>query len=858
MDPKIIKRGAIVLSIIVIIIVLSVACNALQNDDTTPTVSDQDGVFMSYDGYDVTNQDLYEKIKVMDGLVHLQNYIDRELLSDYIDDVEDAEIDDATKELTYGTTDDAEIDEISAREKEELEQTYHDTLVMNGYDPDDEESVESFVRLQVAKENYALDQFMDEDSDFAISDEDLEDYYGDYKQGDLQAIMLRFSSSRDVKNVLNRFNLVPNYEGGLGLYDPSENDDTPIEDVASDGFDEDNTTELDDEEALEYYIEMYNYLYPYRDSLPEDATIQDLVDADNDHLLFNQYDMQKAGEGRGGNNILDLSEYLYHTMDEDDQTHSRQSRSIGDYRFMFYLLDREEVTPYEDLSDSELDDLKVEYFDNLVGEEQVQEVMRDLYDEEDLAIHDKMIANSFEQQTQDEDVYEETEDTSTLATLDSLTVSVDDYFDYASEKVGAFYSLEVLKEELLLESSYFEDTFGDNRDVFENRSDRMKSFREHVRNDKSRFNNGAYQQYGFSPEEMDWEDFLFQAYGLADEEEYLTTLALENIRNDYLLDEVEFDKVMDYVDDQYENYFSLKADQLLIFVDMDEDFNPDDFNEYYDSMSDSEQDDFDKLKNELEEEVEDAIDDGQSLEDVVEEYKDASRVTDEDDEDYSVWAQFKVEGITIKYENLAVTTGQQQQQQQEPEQEENLDYNNTTSYVEEFVAALKDLYDDYNTAENEDKDELFANRLTTTQFGIHMIRAEKGDAFEQPTAAFDNEDGDYSSDLENDEAVPTLEQVRTYSEMRVEKAKEETVGGSGELDYDTMPEELFNAIDTYASQSYGRLFNNINHSIHAIDTIEDDVTFNTDHDHHHETLITIQDLFDRRTFPPIEDEFNND
>lgn len=857
MDPKLIKRGAIVLSIIVLIIVLSVACNAIQNKDTTPTLSDKDGVFMSYDNQDITNQDLYERIKVMDGFSHLKNYIDRELLSDYIDDVETSEIDEKIKEMTYGTTDDAEINELSDREKEEMEQTYRDTLIMNGYDPDDEESVESFMRLSVARENYTRDAYLEEEGDFAISDTDLLSYYEDYKQGDMQSIMLKFEGAQDVKNVMNQFNLVPNFDGGLGLYDPAANDDTPIEDVASDDFDDDNTTALDDEETLEYYIEMYNFIYPYRDALPEDASVETLTGLENEHFMFNQYDMQKAGEGRGGNSILDLSEHLYKTMPDADRAFSRQARAIGDYRFMFYVLERDEVTPYDDLDDSALEDLKEEYVENLVGEQQVAEVMQSLYLDEDLKIHDKMLAASFEQQTQ-EDVYEETDGTSTLATLESFSVSVDAFFDYASEKVGAFYSLEELKNTMLLESEYFEDTFGDNRDVFENRSDRMKDFREHVRSDKSAFNNGAYQQYGFSPEDMSWNEFLYQAYGLADEEDYLTTLVIENIRNDYLLDQVDFDKVMDYVDEQYNNYFSLKADQLLIYVDMDEDFNPDDFNDYYDDMSEAEQSEFDALKANLEDEVQAAIDDGDTLEEVVEEYREASRITDEDDDDYSRWAEYKAEGITLKYENLAVSTGQQQQPGQQPQQEENLNYNNTQTYVEEFVAALQEIYEDYNTAENRDLEEFYANSLTTTQFGIHMIRAEKGEAFDKPSAAFDNADGEYDSDLENDAGIPTPEQVATYSEMRVEKAKEETVGGTGELDFDKMPEDLYEAVDTFASQSYGRLFNNINHSIHAIETIEGDVTFTDNNDHHTKTLDTIHELFERRTFPPIEDEFESE
>ncbi len=357
---------------------------------------------------------------------------------------------------------------------------------------------------------------------------------------------------------------------------------------------------------------------------------------------------------------------------------------------------------------------------------------------------------------------------------------------------------------------------------------------------------------------MNWNEFLFQAYGLAGEEDYFNTLVVEAIRNDYLYDESDFEKVMDYVEEQYNNYFSLKADQLLIFVDMDENFNPDDFNEYYEAMSPSEQADFDALKASLENDIQDAIDDGDTLRDVVDEYKRASRITDEDDDDYSIWAQYKAEGIILKYENLAVSTGQPQQPGQQPQQEENLNYNNTEGYVEEFVRALQDLYEDYNTPENRDLEELYASSLTTTQFGIHMIRAEKGENFDKPSAAFDNAENTYEEASENDSSMPTVEQVALYSEMRVEKAKQDTISQDGELDFERMPEDLYEAIGTFASQSYGRLFNNINHSIHTIETIQDDVTFNADHDHHLNALNTMLELFERRTFPPIEDEFDSE
>jgi hypothetical protein len=563
--------------------------------------------------------------------------------------------------------------------------------------------------------------------------------------------------------------------------------------------------------------------------------------------MFNQYDMQKEGEAARTSDILDLSDYLFNTLNETDEPFSKSSKAIGDYRFMVYELEREDVKAFDLMTSDELEDLKLAYVEDLISSEQTSSVLQSLYEENNLKIHDKKLALSYDQQFRN-DVYEEIEDNpSKLATLDEFEVTADDYFNYASQKVGALYSLEILKENTLMDSTYFEDTFGDNRDLFENRSDKMKAFREHVRTDKTSFNNGAYANYGFSPQDMSWEEFLYAAYGLGGEEEYLSQLVIETIRNDYLYDEVDFTKVMDYVQEQYDNYFSLKADQLLIFVDMDENFAPDDFNEFYDGLSDTEQDDFDITKANLEDLIRAEVEDGETMEDIVKAYKDASRVESESD-----WAQYKNAGLELRYENLQVQEGQTQQGQ--PQTTEELNYNNTQNYVEEFVVALQDVYNDYNTPEFEDEEEVYASKLTTTQFGIHLIRAEKGENFEKPSAEFDNADaeGDYSDALNNSEGMPTIEQLRAYSLQRNQNTEAQNVGGDGEIEYTEMSEELYNNVGTYAASSYGRLFSNINHSIHTIDMIKDDAEFEENHTTHIEMYDTIRELFERRTFPPLD------
>jgi len=851
MDPKLIKRGAIVLSIIVLVIVMSVACNALQNDNSTPTVSNPDETFMTYDGYTLSRQDVYERVKIMDGLSHLQNYIDTQLLSnhldtDYISEVTLDEIDDQIKEMTYGVTNDAEIAEFSDRQIEDMEQNYHDTLVMNGFDPNDDDSVETFMRLVIAKDKYTKDAHLttDENSAFFVNEDDLESYYSDYKQGTMNALTLRFLSSKDVENVLNHFDIVENYENkdgdtGLGLYDG----DSLIEDVASDDFDDTNTTLLNEEETLETFIKIYNFIYNEREQLDTSATVSELIALENDFFLFDQYEMQKEGESSRTGDILDLSDYLFNSLSDSESPFSIRTKAIGDYRYMAYELERDEVKDFNLLNDTELEDLKAEYVEDLITTEQTSTVLQELYEEMNLKIHDSKLALSYEQQFND-DVYDEIEDNlSKLATLDEFEVTADDYFNYASERVGALYSLEILKEVTLFDSTYFEDTFGDNQDVFKNRSDKMKAFRDHVRTDKTSFNNGAYTNYGFSPQAMSWNEFLYAAYGLAGEKEYLNTLVVETIRSDYLYDEVQFTKVMEYVEEQYDNYFSLKADQLLVFVDMDENFAPDDFNDYYEGLTTLEQDTFDTKKAHIEDKIGEAIEDGDSLEDIVKAYKDASRISDTEDDDYSVWAEFKNIGLELKYENLKVQEGESQS--------ENLNYNNTKNYVEEFVVALQDVYEEYTT-QFEDEDELYASALTTTQFGIHLIRAEKGDNFDKPSAELSDPGEEYSDDLINEEAIPTLDQLKAYSRQRIENTKTQNVGGDGEVEYTEISEELFNSVDAFAATSYTRLFSNINHSIHTIDMIKDNAQFDENHQSHLEMYDTIRELFDRRTFPPLD------
>ncbi|MDD5602296.1 MAG: hypothetical protein PHP78_04965, partial [Candidatus Izemoplasmatales bacterium] len=74
-----------------------------------PAITYPDLVYFQGDGFSVTYQDLYEEIKINDGLNQLLMMIDEDLLATQIASVTSSEIAEKIKELTYGTTDDTVI-----------------------------------------------------------------------------------------------------------------------------------------------------------------------------------------------------------------------------------------------------------------------------------------------------------------------------------------------------------------------------------------------------------------------------------------------------------------------------------------------------------------------------------------------------------------------------------------------------------------------------------------------------------------------------------------------------------------------------------------------------------------------------
>jgi len=817
MESVIVKRALMVLTGLIIIVGSAVACNFIIGEDDSPTVSNKDEIFLTYKGIEITKGDLYGRMLVTDGMLHLVDYIDRHLLADEMDAVTEDEIDEMITVLKYGTTDQDEIDRMTEEEIEELESEYRDLIVMSGYDPDDPDSEDAFIRLRVAKENYTRSRYetAEENDPFFITEDDLERFYEDYYQGDLMAIRLRFNNQNEFLKVFKHFNLVHNYEGGIGLYEGEE----PIENVRREDFDEENTRLLDDEEVLTHYIKLYNYIYPYRETIDEEKDRDDLLELDEDFLRFNQRELQELAAERDELFFAKMSDFLYHDID-DDRPYSINSKSIEGNRYIAHVLQRDEITPFEDLDEEELDTLRADYIDTLVGDEETVRTMAALHEESGLRIYDQAVSAVYQQQFEPrQSPFEEPKDNKTIAEIDDMTITADDLYDYMVQRIGILYAIELTQEKYLLHSDYYEDLFGRERDVLRNRSDLMRDYRRELSETKQQV-----AEFGF-----DWQLYLALYMRVGSDREMIEQRAARRLRMDYLHDLVDVAMIHPYVEEQFENYFSLDVERLVIYLDHDEDRLDDNLEEYLDSLEPEERSDFESLMGGLESLIMSESED-EDLEDIVKEYNEALRGEDEDADDYSQWARFKNAGIRLRFENLGELT-----------------YKDAMKHDEDFIAKLQTMYARY-TEDYEDEDKIYSDGTKKTEFGYHFILARQGKAFVKPSARLIAEDlGDYHEDFLNDDDIPTVEQMALYSERELDRQR------YGESDIE-IPGSVRDALDVYYKDAHSRLYGSVHHSIITLDNmLAGDVEIAKDEEHHLRMAQTVRDLFMRMHFPELED-----
>ena len=166
---------------------------------------------------------------------------------------------------------------------------------------------------------------------------------------------------------------------------------------------------------------------------------------------------------------------------------------------------------------------------------------------------------------------------------------------------------------------------------------------------KAMFGTNYYANYGYSSADMTWNEFLYLAFSLESETDVIENMfVIPSIQNEIMHEQIDYADSTAYMQDQIFRYYSLNVNHVLLYLDFDYDFAPDDFEEYRDSLEGQDAIDFQALLVDFQNTILGKVnDDEMSFTEVVTEYSKAL-LTDETSE----WSQFKQAGLFILTESL--------------------------------------------------------------------------------------------------------------------------------------------------------------------------------------------------------------
>ena len=796
MTKGILIKAGIILGIFGVTLGLAFGCSSVTDRNVTPQLTNGEDVYLTVGDITITNQDLWDMMKLSDGVNYLNQYLEEYLLSEYVDNLTQTEIDDAIEAAIYGTNDPdriAEIQEDPDREADLIE-AFEQSLVIMGFDPLDDEDLRAYAELNVAKEKYTREFILDaeEGDSLFIDEEAIQNYYEDTTKGDVCVLPIRFYSSAEANALFEENNLVPNYNQGFGKYFGT----LPIDEVLTGNFDETNTTQMTDEEVFEEFLILYNIMNPSDTPIATDITFEDFCADHADEFTYNYTEMT---ENRSANDpYVDFADYIFDTLslEEDDVRYSYRLQSIDVFDLLVFKVAQDDVTAFEDLDQATIDALKDEMVEDSITTNAINIAMDALWDQYELEVYDPMFKLQYAFNGDEE--FDNKGDDRLVATFGDLEITADLLFDYMQNILGTYYTIEIVKAESLLQSEYYTDIYGESHDYLNSNNEKMVEHRDELREMKSIFSSDGYAAYGFSSANYTWEEFLVLAFGSYTEADVIRDLFVIGSLQPYLVrDMIAYQQAETFIQTKVDEYFSLNATHLLAYVDFDFDFSGDEYNDYVDGLSGADLTTYNALVVDLENLIIDKVEnDEMSFEEIVEEYNE-SLINDDTNE----WQEFKEFGFFLLTQNLA-TNG-------------SLTPATTENYDEDFVTALKRIYDDYVILVDnslEDVDEYLDDRLVQTDFGLHLIRATEGDGFEQPTAVYEDEDGDYSEGSDGTTVAPNESQVELYIEIRFA----ERIGETTDV---ILPTSVYDALEAYYKPVFDAYFTTSGFSIATAELI---------------------------------------
>jgi len=688
-----IRRVAPITIGLIIIILLALSCSVLTQDAEVPSLSNPNQTYASLGDISISNEEIYTELVNLYGTRVMNYMIAEDLLSNgEINYVERAKNDpsfDVQEELEraiYGMPYSEAIVTFTENQLLDSEDQFEITLVQNGFD-----TRENFIEelyLERARELYTLDQILEGDQ---VTASDVASYYEEEYYNEVCAIVVRYDSLEAAVAAMNDAGLEVLDTGNFFTIPDSETILTTYIDL----YNQANGTTLSFEDGVFSDCDA-SLTYSY-DELSEDN--QQLAD-----LLFKDLARSSIVNPDLVGNLFNSHTEVVELVRGEDSSFILVQKISGDERQDFQSL-------FPELTDEEYSAL-------LVGPASAITTNRELVDEITSLVATQKSESDTEKTTKLNQLFL----ASNLDVFDPfLRLSVISSMFEVAENNGhpsmAFrYNrgeevIQVMADEFFAElQRYAPIAISDllsSSVVLQDRvnydaivtSELTEGARAQLQQFKDSFLGGEYEEFGFSPQAIRWEDFLYLGFGYRSELELYNQIIEQEVVGSYLVNLGDSPDLVDtYYDLMVEDYnedFDISVYHFLIHRDDNNDGQPDPL--LTGTWSASERAVASELADllretlearQLEEEITLA-----SLTAIVDEYR--ASFSPED-----VWYEFKQAGFLVLAEDLGDVGPDQM--------------------VAPFEA---ELFAMYNTMVSEVARNLISPNNVESSFGVHMIYA---------------------------------------------------------------------------------------------------------------------------------------
>jgi hypothetical protein len=761
----------------------------------TPYGDLKDTVYLSGEGYSITEKELYEEMRLSSSSILIE-MIEKELYKDELATIESnlstykEDLVKLANEAIFGITDLDTLKKLDANVITQKVLSFIDSFYLVGINIAKEDintvdfeshssKVLDYYKLSVAKKLYAKSilekEIVDKNStSFIDKDKDLQTYFAANVQNDydMSAITIRFANLNEANATLRHFSIKALRGLWYQLPDPRKaalNPDNELHKYAltvmadlgieNDGNVSDKDYQnyynaysindarspisqadiaLTEDETLKKFIEIYNYIYSYRDPIDTNYTVETLLaDLDNVEVLTKKYeDFSNTS----------LRSYLYQTLStEEGQTRFTSSpRQTNDYYHLVFKLKGhdDQVKTWMD-ADKKL----IVYTETNELTEKAQEIYNKVMEakltksyitaksterlkEQNIVIYDALV-ELYLSQSLDTVKLASKSSNDVVVKYGDQSITVRKFYEELEKKLGVSVAIDLAIKEILKASEYTETITADKR----------KEFKTNIENIIKQFGQNYYASSGY-PAEIGRKNFLMLAFRAESIDEAIENVFVASALEEAYLADFEkhfgtdvYSKLVGVANKLQDQYFSLAASHLLIFVDMDEDENPDDPKDFFEELSVAKQDETKALVTELMQVIHDRATTYSSfstgLSAIVDEFKTAGRIVPEsctvaplDVTPECRWAKYKAAGLNIMFEPLnAITNSTNTLGSQQP-----LDQKFYDRAVEVYTRVKEEFYDADNKFPSQELDVRPTNydSLLESSFGWHLILATGG------------------------------------------------------------------------------------------------------------------------------------